>query len=247
MRGNVSNIDTTHVRWAAGTGEVWIEDSVRFRAGAPGTRDVLLAAGGAVTAHLNCTTQNHQNITREDGGTVAFANRAAMTAQRTRVEFFPAHMFGLSGAAASTLGSAQVRISTVNFAEGDDDYANLTWRVPANYNGENVTMHIWWTVGVTPGGDNVIWRAYVRGIVDGGLVNASGQSLVLTAAEPSAANEIKRSAFSAITAASASLAADGLVRIEIRRNSGEGTDTSSVNAHLVGIELSYTENLRIGI
>jgi hypothetical protein len=157
-----------------------------------------------------------------------------------KTAWLPAEKFkAVVGAASGSLGGGYDMLSTRVMAKADNGHCIGTLVLPSTCVGY-IAINVHWAMPDATAG-NVYWSVDYRLIVAGGDVIAAGTTVQSTIASGSAASLLK--IWAAVSAVAPSLDQVNLLRIDVRRDGTQGTDTCAAAAHFIGAEVTWAEYL----
>jgi hypothetical protein len=110
--------------------------------------------------------------------------------------------------------------------------------MPSNYNSGTITARFYWTG--TSGSGDVVWRLSARAFGDNATLDSA------TGTPQSVTDTYLSASFLHVSAATSAITIDGTpaankaIQMTISRNAPNASDTYSVSARLLGVEISYT-------
>lgn len=125
------------------------------------------------------------------------------------------------------------------FPDGSTKYAECVFAMPSDWNGGTFTAVFYWRSTATSG--VVKWQIEARSYGDAETVDqAFGTAQTVTDTQTGTASQTLISAATSAITASGTPAASELLHIRVARLGGDGSDTLTVDALLVGVMLNYT-------
>lgn len=154
------------------------------------------------------------------------------------VAMWPRVTGGCASLAQTEIATSLFNIQTLDFDQTTQEFAQMQFVFPRNWNHATITATVYWTAASGSGG--VVW-----GISGGAYSDSDVMTSALGTAQTVtdtfvAANDVHiTSTTSAITLAGTPQDAD-FIAIQISRNPADGSDTLTADAKLLGIRIVYT-------
>lgn len=154
---------------------------------------------------------------------------------------YPRFTVGCGSSVAETTTN-NVNYNTLDFDGATDEFAQFMIAMPKGWDEGTISVQFIWRS--TGGTGSVVWGLQAAAISDDDVSDAAfGTAGTVTDTVTSTSDVMISSYTSAITIAG-SPAAEDLVAFQVFRDANSGSDTSTVDAQLVGIRIKYTTGAR---
>jgi hypothetical protein len=196
------------------------------------TNDILLAGSSHVKGrtYAELTSDLSLDTVKKQGKETIWIPAAAM---------YPTTTNGCAALAQVELSNGP-ELKCLDFDDGSDEYAQFTVGFPKSWNGGTVTFKAYWCSSATDT-DGVTWALQACGMNDNETINLSfGTAVAVDDANQGAANELMVTAESGAITIAGTPADDDLTFFQIYRVVGDGNDTATEDARLLGIKLFFT-------
>lgn len=144
------------------------------------------------------------------------------------------------GSTTGSKGTLPDSAPTLTLADAATQGAYFVWNVPKDAKAASpLSIEIRWAAGAAVvSSTSVVWSIDALVVADGAAISAAGTTVQFTGvAAVRADGEYEKETSTQILA---SVSADDLVRIDVRRLGADAADNFTATAHLVGVLLSYT-------
>lgn len=150
---------------------------------------------------------------------------------------------GCAALARTEMATSLVNLQTLDFDQTTQEFAQFCVQLPRNYNNGTITFLVHWTASAGSGG--VVWSlqggAYSN---DDALTTALGTAVTVSDTLITANDNHITSRSTAVTIAGTPADLD-LLYFQISRVTGDGSDTLTADAKLIGISIELTTDAAI--
>jgi hypothetical protein len=147
---------------------------------------------------------------------------------------------GATGPTQVELGTNKQNLQVLDFADGATSYAQFTVPMPGDWNGGTVTAKFLWCADDATT-NAVVWQIEGLAYGDGSALDVAwGTARSVTDANGGVAYQERRSAATAALTLGGSPAANTRAQFRIARLGTDGSDSLTVAARLLGVEITYT-------
>lgn len=144
------------------------------------------------------------------------------------------------GGTLAGFGADEVVAARAEFDPDTEQYLQVNWLSPDNWNAGTITVKLYWLARDT-GAGNVVWGAQGRSFADADdLANTFGTAQEVTDAAPLSTSVINICVTPAITVTGAG--AGEFVVLRIYRKAADAADTYALESRLLGIKVEYGIN-----
>lgn len=142
--------------------------------------------------------------------------------------------------AQGALGAVPNSIGTITLADAASQGAVFDFQMPLDAKPNSpVSLQIWWAPAATVAGNSrVAWEIDAAALTNGSLTNVASTAVNFDGVNQNhVANTLVREAIQQMLA---SVSAEDLIRVEVRRIGGGANDNLTATAHLIGVHIEYT-------
>jgi len=128
----------------------------------------------------------------------------------------------------------------LDYASSSSEYAQATFGMQKGWDEGTLTVRFYWTAG--SGSGDVVWKASLLSLGDNDAIDAAlgtGQTVTDTFLT---ADDMHISSWSSAITAAGSPAEDDMMVLVIERDGGNVSDTFTVDARLLGVQVKFTRN-----
>ena len=155
---------------------------------------------------------------------------------------WPSTTNGAAAVSLTEMATNKENVYTIDFADAVTSYAEWALVMPSDWDGGTVTASFYWFANDTT--TNVVkWGLQGYAFGDGtALDSAWGTAITVTDANASTANQLRISAATSAITIGGTPAASKVVQFRAERVGGDGSDTLTATARLMGIMVTYTRS-----
>ena len=155
---------------------------------------------------------------------------------------WPSTTNGCTAAALSETATGKQNVYTLSFADAVTSYSEANVMMPSDWAGGTVTATFVWMANDTTS-HVVMWGCQGYAYGDGVTLDETwGTAQTVTDANASTANQVRISAATSAITIGGSPAASELVLFRVERVGGDGSDTLTAAALLLGVMIAYTRS-----
>jgi hypothetical protein len=155
---------------------------------------------------------------------------------------WPSTTLGCKPNALYESGTYKENVYTLDFVDGSTTYAEWTVAMPSDWDGLTVTAVFYWMANDTTA-NAVVWGIQGVSYGDGDALDVTfGTVINVTDANASTAYQIRISAATGAVTIGGTPAAGKLVQFRVERAGGDGNDSLTVDAKLIGVMITFTRS-----
>ena len=152
---------------------------------------------------------------------------------------WPSTTSGCAQPTQTELATNKVNFKSLDFDPATQEYGEWAFALPSDYGGGTITAQFFWLANDATT-NAVIWGLQARCFGDGDALDAAyGTAQEVTDANASTANQVRISTATAAITIAGTPAAGKSIQWRVYRKAADGSDTLTVDAKLLGVQITY--------